>query len=176
LLLLAPFIPMLFMGEEFASRTPFLFFTDHNAELAELIRVGRREEFKHFAAFQDPAQRDRIPDPNAAETFGASIPAFEGDDAFHRALLTLRHARITPGIPGCRTAGVTVLNDAALVARWRLGTGKVLAIASNFGHAGAPLKRPSGAPLFGTPKGAWAAAQGGALSALTTIAWIEATT
>jgi maltooligosyltrehalose trehalohydrolase len=78
LLLLAPFIPLLFMGEEVFSKTPFLFFTDHNDELAELVRNGRREEFKHFAAFQDPERRERIPDPNAASTFTASIPEFEG--------------------------------------------------------------------------------------------------
>ena len=44
---------MLFMGEEWASTTPFLFFTDHNDELAKLVREGRRNEFKHFSAFQD---------------------------------------------------------------------------------------------------------------------------
>ncbi len=65
LLLLSPFIPLLFMGEEVASQTPFLFFTDHNDELAELVREGRRAEFKHFAAFQDPERREKIPDPNA---------------------------------------------------------------------------------------------------------------
>ncbi|MDP9096933.1 MAG: malto-oligosyltrehalose trehalohydrolase, partial [Pseudomonadota bacterium] len=46
LLLLTPFVPMLFMGEEWASTTPFLFFTDHHDELADLVRDGRRSEFK----------------------------------------------------------------------------------------------------------------------------------
>ena len=175
LLLLSPFIPMLFMGEEFASRSPFLFFTDHNEELAELVRIGRREEFKHFAAFQDPVQRDRIPDPNVVSTFTASIPAFEESDTFHRTLLALRHAQIVPGIPGCRTAGVTVLNANALVARWRLGAGAVLAIASNFGQSPAPLETPSGSELFSTPDGAWDSARNGILPAYATTAWIEDT-
>ncbi len=74
LLLLSPNIPLLFMGEEWGTRTPFLFFTDHNDELAELIRQGRRREFTHFAAFKDESRRAQIPDPNAAATFDASRP------------------------------------------------------------------------------------------------------
>src|SRR5690606_10289037 len=72
LLLLAPMIPLLFMGDEEGSRRPFLFFTDHHDELADAVREGRRNEFAHFAAFADPQQRARIPDPNAADTFEAS--------------------------------------------------------------------------------------------------------
>ncbi len=45
LMMLCPQIPLLFMGEESASRTPFLFFTDHSAELADAVREGRRNEF-----------------------------------------------------------------------------------------------------------------------------------
>ena len=74
LLLLSPQIPMLFMGEEWGATAPFLFFTDHNAELAPLVTAGRRREFAKFAAFQDPAKRERIPDPNAEGTFRDSIP------------------------------------------------------------------------------------------------------
>ena len=73
-LLMAPFIPMLFMGEEWGTRAPFLFFTDHNPDLAKLVREGRRREFQKFAAFSDPARRETIPDPNAASTFTASVP------------------------------------------------------------------------------------------------------
>ena len=65
LMMLCPQIPLLFMGEETASRTPFLFFTDHAAELADAVREGRRSEFAKFPAFADPATRERIPDPNA---------------------------------------------------------------------------------------------------------------
>ena len=69
LLLLCPQIPLLFMGEEDASRTPFLFFTDHQAELAEAVREGRRNEFANFPAFADPS-RGRIPDPRAMRSTG----------------------------------------------------------------------------------------------------------
>ena len=74
-LLMAPFIPMLFMGEEWGTRAPFLYFTDHNPDLAKLVREGRRREFQKFAAFSDPARRETIPDPNAASTFTASVCA-----------------------------------------------------------------------------------------------------
>ena len=65
--MLCPQIPLLFMGEETASRTPFLFFTDHHDELADAVREGRRQEFAGFAEFADPEKRERIPDPNAAD-------------------------------------------------------------------------------------------------------------
>jgi maltooligosyltrehalose trehalohydrolase len=170
LLLLSPFIPLLFMGEEVFSETPFLFFTDHNDELAEMVRKGRREEFKHFAAFQDPERRERIPDPNAASTFTASIPDFGGSSAFHRHLLELRQAQIVPGIPGCRTAGVEILSPKALMAKWRLGTGATLSIATNFGAEPAAMTAPPGPALFATPDMEEAGA--GVLPGHSTIAWI----
>lgn len=67
--LLLPQTPMLFMGEEWCTAKPFPLFCDFDGELGDLVRKGRRHEFKNFAAFQDPAQRDRIPDPQAVETF-----------------------------------------------------------------------------------------------------------
>jgi maltooligosyltrehalose trehalohydrolase len=72
LLLLAPYTPMLFMGQEFAASTPFQYFTDHGPDLGQLVTEGRRSEFKSFAAFSDPEARERIPDPQAEETFLAS--------------------------------------------------------------------------------------------------------
>lgn len=72
LLLFLPATPLLFMGQEWASSAPFLFFSDHEGELGEAVRNGRREEFKAFAAFADPAKRDRIPDPQARSTFETS--------------------------------------------------------------------------------------------------------
>lgn len=152
LLLLTPFIPMLFMGEEWASKTPFLYFTDHNKELAELVRQGRRDEFKHFSAFQDEAKRARIPDPNAPSTFAASIP--EQTDAAHfewmRHLLALRRERIVPGIPGCRSAGAEVLGQGAVRAAWRLGNGRELVVAINLGPDTLDARMPEGEPLFAT--------------------------
>ncbi len=174
LLLLSPFVPLLFMGEEVASTTPFLFFTSHNEELAKLVREGRRAEFKHFAAFQDPDRREKIPDPNAPSTFQASIPDLTGDSAFVQKLLEVRKAHVVPGIPECRSVGVEVLGKAALVARWRLGTGKILAIAVNFGDEKPNLPSPAaGDTIFETPVGAWDGLMYGMLLERSAVAWIE---
>ncbi len=72
LLLTAPETPLLFMGQEWAASSPFLYFTDHNPELGALVTEGRRREFRHFSAFTDPNIRTRIPDPQAEQTFLAS--------------------------------------------------------------------------------------------------------
>ncbi len=72
LLCLVPYTPLIFMGDEWATSAPFQFFTDHEAELGRKITEGRRAEFGGFALFRDPAMRERIPDPQAAETFQRS--------------------------------------------------------------------------------------------------------
>jgi maltooligosyltrehalose trehalohydrolase len=72
LCLLAPYTPMLFMGQEWACSSPFCYFTDHEANLGRNIAKGRRKEFEHFSAFRDPEKREKIPDPQAEQTFLAS--------------------------------------------------------------------------------------------------------
>ncbi len=157
LLLLSPMIPLLFMGEEWGSRQPFLFFTDHHDELADAVREGRRNEFADFASFADEATRARIPDPNALSTFETSRPAFadyakdpahESWNAFYRQLLALRHARLVPNLPGSQAVGVEVLGDGVVSARWRLGNGQVLRIDLNLSADECPVKAPTDAPLF----------------------------
>jgi len=73
ILLLAPSPPLLFMGEEWGCRQPFLFFCDFAGELGEAVRKGRRDEFARFAAFAEPKARARIPDPLAEQTFKRSV-------------------------------------------------------------------------------------------------------
>ncbi len=160
LLLLSPFVPMLFLGEEYAARHPFLFFTSHNDDLAQLVREGRRAEFKHFAAFQDEARRKAIPDPNAASTFDASV-ADQADPAmftFMQDLLALRHKHVVPGIPGCRSLNVEVLAPGAVQAEWRLGTGRRLAITLNLGHDTVSSDGAAGGVVFADPPGTGLAA------------------
>ena len=155
LMLLSPFIPLLFMGEEHGATRPFLFFTSHNEELAELIRNGRRAEFKHFAAFQDERRRAAIPDPNAPATFDASVPDRADPEmpGFIKALLSLRHTQVVPGLPGCRSDGVEVLGQGALHAAWRLGDGRRLVLAFNLGDAAVTAALPPGAPAYAFPAG-----------------------
>jgi maltooligosyltrehalose trehalohydrolase len=69
LLCLTPYTPMLFMGQEWAASSPFIFFTDHNEDLGKLVTAGRHDEFKSFAAFRTEAARDKIPDPQSPKSF-----------------------------------------------------------------------------------------------------------
>ncbi|MEJ0019843.1 MAG: malto-oligosyltrehalose trehalohydrolase [Acetobacteraceae bacterium] len=153
LLLLCPQVPLLFMGEETASRTPFLFFTDHHAELADAVRNGRRSEFAKFPDFADPARRERIPDPNAAETFAASVPHADpalgpAREALYRRLIALRASLIVPRLEGAGSLAAEVLGPKAVLARWRLGDGAVLTLASNLGADPVVCAFATGQPVF----------------------------
>jgi maltooligosyltrehalose trehalohydrolase len=93
LLLLSPYVPLLFMGEEHGETNPFLYFVSHgDPALIEAVREGRRQEFASFA------WAGEVPDPQAEETFEASRPRWEraasGEGvrmlALYRELLCLR--------------------------------------------------------------------------------------
>ncbi|WP_043307235.1 malto-oligosyltrehalose trehalohydrolase [Pseudomonas sp. ML96] len=141
--LLAPMVPLLFIGQEWGSIQPFLFFTDYHDQLAEAVRDGRRSEFAEFSRFADPAQLQRIPDPNAVASFERSRPDLDPVAqprqrewlSFHRRLLRLRQIHVAPGLPGARSIGVEVLAPGALIASWRLGNGQVLRIDLNLGDS-----------------------------------------
>jgi maltooligosyltrehalose trehalohydrolase len=82
-LLLSPFVPLLFMGEEYADTAPFLYFTSHtDRRLAEAVRRGRSEDFASFA------RRGEVPDPQEEATFRRSrlTPSLRGEGR-HRTLL-----------------------------------------------------------------------------------------
>ncbi|NYD89586.1 malto-oligosyltrehalose trehalohydrolase [Sphingomonas melonis] len=148
LLLLGPQVPMLFMGDTEGSETPFLFFTDFHNELADAVRKGRRKEFAKFDAFADPAARERIPDPNAPDTFERSRPE-PGPDAHGwrtliRDLIALRQSAIVPHLAGTRAIGAEATGEAAVTARWRLGDGSVLTIALDLAYDPAPLPECEG--------------------------------
>lgn len=75
--LLAPFTPMLFMGEEYGEEAPFQFFTDHiEKKIAEATRKGRRREFEAFVEFAG-----EVPDPQDPATFERSKLTRVGDPA-----------------------------------------------------------------------------------------------
>ena len=148
--LLAPNIPLLFMGEERMSRAPFQFFTDFHGELATAVREGRRKEFAGFARFSGAD----IPDPNAPETFERSRVPNIGDDSFYRTLLKLRHEAIVPRLAGTRTIEAKAIADAAVAARWRLGDGAVLTLAANFADDPCAIDPPAGRCLFMSRDGA----------------------
>jgi maltooligosyltrehalose trehalohydrolase len=111
--ILAPGIPLLFMGEECDEPHPFLFFADHiDPEIARATREGRRREFAAFAAFAHA----EVPDPGQLDTFVASKSSSSGDREhreYYRRLLELR--RTLPVGP-VRTV---VDEDARFLRVWR---------------------------------------------------------
>ncbi len=112
--LLAPGVPLLFMGEEYDERRPFLFFADHiDPEIARATREGRRREFAAFAAFAHV----EVPDPGALDTFAQSklVPSAGNSEhrEYYRRLLELR--RTLPAGP-VRTV---VDEDARFLRVWR---------------------------------------------------------
>ncbi|GGY71864.1 malto-oligosyltrehalose trehalohydrolase [Cellvibrio zantedeschiae] len=137
LLLLCPMIPLLFMGEEWGCKKPFLFFTDHHDDLAKAVCEGRRKEFESFAKFNDPEMREKIPNPNELATFTQSIPEQHDEEEhsewreFYKGLIALRHTEIIPRLKGAKSAGVNILEDRALVASWMMGDGQLLRIYIN---------------------------------------------
>ncbi|HEY0833935.1 MAG TPA: malto-oligosyltrehalose trehalohydrolase [Azospirillum sp.] len=146
--LLAPQVPMLFMGEEWASLRPFPFFCDFGPELAQAVRTGRRAEFAAFPEFQDPQIRARIPDATAPDTFeGAKLdwdnrakpPHAEWLDWYRRAIET-RRREIVPrleGTPG-GAGRYEVVGRAGLTVRWTLGDGSRLHLRANLSDTPAP--------------------------------------
>ena len=178
LMMLSPQIPLIFMGEESASRTPFLFFTDHGAELADAVRQGRRNEFARFPAFSDPAKREQIPDPNARRTFEASVPhgdAVDGPsrEALYRDLIAVRRAEIVTRLDGTHALDAKAVGPKAVVARWRMGDGSVLTLATNLDDASVSIAPQRGRRLFATSDDAAAAAQSGTLHGYCTCAWLD---
>ena len=94
--LLGPGTPLLFQGQEFCASSPFLYFADHNPELAKAVRSGREEFLAQFPSIALPATQAGLPVPHARETFERSkldlaerdthAPCYE----LHKDLLRLR--------------------------------------------------------------------------------------
>lgn len=150
-LLLAPAVPMLFMGEEWAAGSPFLYFCDYEGDLAHAVREGRRGEFAAFAKFRDPKVRDAIPDPNSEEAFArsrldwheTSQPPHSEHLAYVASLIGLRHLGIVPHLAHSRGGNVAreVFGHRAIALDWTLGDGAVLRMRANF----------SASPIDGLP-------------------------
>ncbi len=177
LLMLSPQIPMLFMGEETASRTPFLFFTDHKAELADAVREGRRKEFARFPVFADPAVRERIPDPNAPDTFAASVPYADATygparETLYRRLAEIRRTAIAPRLDGTTSVQARAIGPKAVMASWRLGDGAVLTLMTNLDAVPVSVRAPGGQPLFSIAANAADAARAGLLAGYATCAFL----
>jgi maltooligosyltrehalose trehalohydrolase len=159
ILLLAPSPPLLFMGEEFGAETPFLFFCDFEKDLAEAVTAGRRNEFSRFPHFNDPAQRNRIPDPNSAATFDVSRldwtnlrqPKHQEWHSFYRRLLHLRCQHIVPRlVSGTEVKSEhQVTTEQELTVNWTFADQSRLNLVANLGASEvSDIKRPDGQLIF----------------------------
>jgi maltooligosyltrehalose trehalohydrolase len=155
-LLLAPEVPMLFMGEEFDASTPFLFFCDFDAELAQAVTQGRLREFQRFAAFAKAADSALIPDPNDESTFTAcKLDWTERDDPKHRGrllwirdLLTLRRRYLAPHLTGITHGGRYRTRSGVLFAQWSLANHALWTLVAHFGKEPARINVPQGDLIY----------------------------
>jgi maltooligosyltrehalose trehalohydrolase len=144
LTLLSPFVPLLFQGEEWGARTPFLYFTDHeNAELGRLVAEGRSKEFGSFR------WQGAVPNPQEMQTFERSKldwsepskPPHAQLFEWYRKLIRLRNEKMAAP-PGTGRGKAVVKFDAR--AGWLTFVhGGVLCV-FNFTSAAQRVRLPSG--------------------------------
>lgn len=137
--LLSPHIPLIFMGEEWGSSRPFMFFSDLGQDLADSIRETRHKEFQESPDANDPTKR--LPDPMASETFVRS--KLDWDErhgrantdwlGLYRKLLSLRQAEIVPRLAEAPGFGGSyeILGPCAIKVRWKMGDGSTLVLLAN---------------------------------------------
>ncbi len=149
--LLAPMIPMLFMGEEWGSKSPFPFFCDFQGDLADAVRKGRRKEFAGAYA----RYGNEVPDPLDEATFRSAMldwgsrnaPAGAKRLTLVRELLSLRRREIVPRLAGSDFGDANTRDDGLISARWRMGDGAVLHLLANLSDRDIIGARP---PNIGT--------------------------
>jgi malto-oligosyltrehalose trehalohydrolase len=164
ILLLAPSPPLLFMGEEFASLQPFLFFCNFGPDLADSVTEGRRREFKKFPEFKDAEARVSIPDPNSVDTFKSAVldwnclkkPFHQDWLSYYRRLLALRRKEIIPRLRGTcgGSGGFRLLDSTVVQTHWTLADGSTLTLVANLGNQTADdINKPEGVLLFESQDG-----------------------
>lgn len=123
LMMLGPQTPMLFQGQEYGSSAPFLYFADHNADLAKLVRKGRMEFLAQFPSLSGPATQATLADPADPRTFERSRLDWaerrrNGQAyALHADLITLRRCDPVLSCEGVSVDGA-VLGAGAFVLRF----------------------------------------------------------
>jgi malto-oligosyltrehalose trehalohydrolase len=161
--LLAPAPPLLFMGEEFAASTPFLFFCDFAGELAHAVTRGRRAEAARFTRRGDGAAQRAIPDPSAEATFAASKldwrEAAQAPGAawlaFYRECLALRRRHVVPLLPAIAAGGTyEAVAGRPLHVAWNAGGHARLHLVANLSPRIAPaISLPQGERVFASTPG-----------------------
>jgi maltooligosyltrehalose trehalohydrolase len=162
IVLLAPAIPLLFMGEEWGAREPFAYFCDFHPELAAQVRAGRDQEFAGFARLRE-GRGTPLPDPAAASTFEAAKLYWGGLEdphaaewfSYYQKLLSTRRSEIVPRIPLIERARYTA-SESSTAARveWPSADGSALLLLFNLGDRLAAVPGSNGGhTLFSTLSG-----------------------
>jgi maltooligosyltrehalose trehalohydrolase len=155
--LLAPMVPMLFMGEEWGSKKPFPFFCDFHGDLANAVRKGRRQEY----AWAYAKYGDEVPDPLDPATLQSAVldwdsrtPEQEARLSLVRDLLRLRQTDIVPRLAGASFGDAKADDNGLLTARWRMGDGTALHLIANLSDRDiASPKDITGTPIWGGEPG-----------------------
>jgi maltooligosyltrehalose trehalohydrolase len=153
--LLAPAIPMLFMGEEWGSKAPFPFFCGFEGDLAEAVRKGRRREY----AWAYAKYGDEVPDPLEPLTFRSAVLDWESRNeqagrkrlALVQELLAIRRREIVPRLAGAAFGDAHATDDGLLTASWRMGDGATLQLEANLstGEVARQRSKTTGTPIWG---------------------------
>jgi maltooligosyltrehalose trehalohydrolase len=173
---LSPLIPMLFMGDEYGEKNPFLYFTAYDDKLAAAVREGRRKEFAKFPEFNDATKRARIPDPNDASTFAASRPTEHNRDeetlSRIKHLIALRRREIVPWLDHKSTRSAATIGDKALCTSWHRDDGFTFYLCVNFGDAKISTPSKPGKLLYSTSDAAAVSIENGLLEPTSLVAWL----
>jgi malto-oligosyltrehalose trehalohydrolase len=158
ILLLGPQPPLLFMGEEFAASSPFLYFCDYKGDLAAAVTEGRRSEFTRFARFSSSEVRESIPDPNLESTFLRSKLDWNSLQQkvhvdwlhFYRELLALRQNKVVPRLGGSAATRCEASRGSqrALSVDWIFEDGARLELRANVGEETVRISVPAGSPFY----------------------------
>ena len=153
--LLAPMIPMLFMGEEWGAMTPFPFFCDFQGWLAQAVREGRRREY----GWAYERYGDEVPDPLDEATFrSAKLDWAMRDDgesnqrlALVCELLTIRRQHVVPRLANAAFGDARAEDNGLLTASWRMGDGATLHLLANLSPADIAheASAPKGTAIWG---------------------------
>ena len=157
LLLLAPATPMLFQGQEFSSSAPFLYFADHETDLAQKVSEGRRDFLRQFRNLATLEIQAELTDPHSPETFERCKLDHQEREKnrstykMHQDLLSLRRTDTTFSSQRSDVMHGAILSDQSFLLRFLKGGLEDRLIVLNLGR---DLRfNPSPEPLLAPPAG-----------------------
>jgi len=156
--LLSPYLPLLFMGEEWSAPSPFQYFVSHtDKQLIEAVRKGRSDEFREFHSGGE------APDPQASETFEQSILPwkFSAEEPhqtmlnYYKALVLLRKTQAALSDPDRKATTTTVDEQAGVLTLFRRGREQDFHCLMNFSAAQLPNAFSEGKKIFDSADVLW---------------------